>query len=408
MKLSDDQDRAAGKRFWDALLAEDEVDSSRLDEALLEASSRLAVPVIWLLGRAQSGKTSIVRALTGSPQAEIGDGFRPCTRSARFYDFPAEAPVVRFLDTRGLGEVDYDPSEDLAWCEARAQLLVAVMRVGDGRPQALLATLKAIRKRQPGWPLLLVQTCLHEAYPPGAQHVMPYPFDAPDWTRRVPQSLCRQMLAQREFIGRLPGHGAQAWVAVDLTDVEDGYAPPNYGLEALCAALAEVSSQGLAERLRSDPKVRSTIAAQTHPVIVRHSLSAAALGLTPVVGLWALPVLQARMLRRLASHYRYRWTAQSANEFFGLLGIGVLAGVGLRVVGVSIFKLAPVWGQTLGAIWGASSAAALTYAMGKAACLYIERSRAGLAVDAPTLQAVYREAFERGHALATSSHRGPS
>ena len=60
-------------------------------------------PVLWLLGKVQSGKTSIVRAFTGSDEATIGNGFTPATRTARLFAFPPEAPVLRFLDTRGLG-----------------------------------------------------------------------------------------------------------------------------------------------------------------------------------------------------------------------------------------------------------------------------------------------------------------
>jgi len=58
-----------------------------------------AVPVIWLLGKTGAGKTSLVRALTG--EGEVGNGFAPGTRGAATHDFPATAPAVRFLDTRG-------------------------------------------------------------------------------------------------------------------------------------------------------------------------------------------------------------------------------------------------------------------------------------------------------------------
>ena len=61
-------------------------------------------------------------------EAEIGEGFRAMTRTAVVFDFPAEAPVLRFLDTRGLGERGYDPSEDLATCENQSHLLIVVMR----------------------------------------------------------------------------------------------------------------------------------------------------------------------------------------------------------------------------------------------------------------------------------------
>src|SRR5262245_11893341 len=50
-------------------------------------------PVVWLLGKVQSGKTSVIRAITRSSDAAIGDGFRPCTRTARLYAFPNDMPV---------------------------------------------------------------------------------------------------------------------------------------------------------------------------------------------------------------------------------------------------------------------------------------------------------------------------
>jgi tRNA U34 5-carboxymethylaminomethyl modifying GTPase MnmE/TrmE len=111
------------RRLREALL-KPQVSSAALDAALREARARQPLPVLWLIGKAQAGKTSIIRALTGSEAAEIGNGFQPCTRTARFYDFPTEAPVVRFLDTRGLGEVAYDPTEDIRYCEAQAHLLL--------------------------------------------------------------------------------------------------------------------------------------------------------------------------------------------------------------------------------------------------------------------------------------------
>ena len=50
---------------------------------------RTPIPVIWLFGKTQSGKTSIVKFLTGADSAEIGNGFQPCTRFSRHYLFPS-------------------------------------------------------------------------------------------------------------------------------------------------------------------------------------------------------------------------------------------------------------------------------------------------------------------------------
>src|SRR5262245_47560720 len=73
------------------------------DSAQVAAQARATAPIVWLIGKVQSGKTSIIRALTQAGDAEIGDGFRACTRTARLFEFPQDAPVMRFLDTRGLG-----------------------------------------------------------------------------------------------------------------------------------------------------------------------------------------------------------------------------------------------------------------------------------------------------------------
>ena len=86
------------------------VDDESYRKSLKDIRERLPVPVIWLLGKTQSGKTSIIQALTGHPRAEIGNGFQPCTRTSSLFSFPGEqTPIVHFLDTRGLGEICYDP-----------------------------------------------------------------------------------------------------------------------------------------------------------------------------------------------------------------------------------------------------------------------------------------------------------
>src|ERR1700683_3460178 len=86
-----------------------------LQKQLEDLRAKTPVPVFWLYGKTQSGKTSIIKFLTGADEAEIGQGFKPCTRYSRQYQFPtAEAPLLTFLDTRGVDEPGYDPAEDLA------------------------------------------------------------------------------------------------------------------------------------------------------------------------------------------------------------------------------------------------------------------------------------------------------
>lgn len=398
--------RLAHWRRLRRLLLSPGADPAELERALAKAGRLADVPVLWLLGTAQSGKTSIVRALTGSSRAEIGNGFQPCTRTASLYDFPPEAPVIRFLDTRGLGEVGYEPGEDLAVCEDRAHQLLVVLRVTETRSTDVLEVVRKIRRRHPDWPLVIAQTCLHDGYPDSRQHhVLPYPFEQSGWDDQIPVELARLINAQRAAFADLPGRGPVSWVPIDFTLPEDGFEPVHYGLEALWRALEDSALAGLRARLSADPGVRSAYDRVAHPQIVGYSLAAAALGTVPLVDLAALPALQARLLQVLAGIYGLRWTRRSITEFSSLLGAGIAFGLGVRMAGRSLAKLIPGWGQTAGAVWAAGANGATTYALGKAACLYLHRRREGQDVDAEALRRTFREALGQARGLLNRQER---
>jgi uncharacterized protein (DUF697 family) len=395
MALSDAKHWPDGwSRLREALL-NPRVDPEKLEAVLREARARQPLPVVWLIGKAQAGKTSIIRALTGSAAAGIGNGFQPCTRTARFYDFPVEAPVVRFLDTRGLGEVAYDPAEDIHYCESQAHLALGVMKAADIQQDAVFEVLRQVRKRHPEWPVLIVQTGLHELYPPGADHILPYPYDQQPWSSRIPYDLRRALQAQRDCLGNLPGSTPVHWAAIDLTLPEDGWEPVNYGLEALWTAIGEVSALGLQARLRGDPEVRNAYARAAYPQIVGYALTAAGVGALPIVDLVGVPAIQAKLLHGLATLYGQGWDRRTVSEFIGLLGVGVGASYVARSLGREVIKLIPGWGQTVGAMWGATASGATTYALGQAASAYFVRRQRGDPVDAEVIRRVYAEALTR-------------
>jgi uncharacterized protein (DUF697 family)/predicted GTPase len=395
--------------YWEQLraaLLEPKVDPALLEASLRDARAKMPVPVLWLLGKTQSGKTSIIRALTGSETAEIGNGFQPCTRSSRVYDFPAEAPLVKFLDTPGLGVVAYDPSDDMQYCEAQAHLLVAVMKAADSDPAAIFEVLHSIRGRHPEWPVLLVQTGLHDLYPDGFKHAQPWPFGSEPLPEAVPQDLRRAIRAQREALQPLPGFAAVNWVAVDLTLPEDGFEPPDYGLEALWQAIESLTSLGLQHQLGGDQEVQDLYARTAHSHIVGFALVAAGLGALPVVDLVAVSAVQAKLLHSLALLYGQRWDRSTVTEFLGLAGAGIASSYVARWLSRAVVKVIPFWGQTIGAVWGASSSGATTYALGKIAIYFFERRKNGLNVDADTLRRIYAEELERGAAVLKSRLRG--
>src|SRR5215468_10517535 len=131
-----------------------QIDAVALQATLSRVRQGLPPPVIWLLGKVQSGKTAIIRALTGAERAQIGSGFAPCTRWATRFDFPnADMPLAVFLDTRGLGEAGYDPREDCAAFQAEAQMLLVVVKAMDMALEQLLTALKTVLKEKPSWPV---------------------------------------------------------------------------------------------------------------------------------------------------------------------------------------------------------------------------------------------------------------
>ena len=392
--------------FWRGLreaLLNPRVDPVKLAGALREARARQPLPVLWLLGKAQAGKTSIVRALTGSETAEIGNGFQACTRTARFYDFPSEAPLVRFLDTRGLGEVAYDPAEDIRYCESQAHLVLGVMKVADIRQGAVFEVLRAVRRRHPEWPALVAQTGLHELYPPGGEHLLPYPYDREPLPLQVPNDLARALYEQRQRLGKLPGSAPMRWVPLDLTPPEDGWEPANYGLDALWTAIGEVSTLRLQAMLGGDAGVRDAYVRAAHPHIVGHAVAAAGIGTLPLVDLVGVPAVQAKLLHGLATLYGQTWDGRTVSEFLGLLGVGIGAGYLARLLGREVVKFVPGWGQTLGAMWGATASGTTTYALGKAASYYFASRRQGGAVDPETLRRVYAEALAAGAGILKST-----
>lgn len=390
-----------------------EEDAAAASNGTGPAGAETFAPVVWLIGKVQSGKTSIIRAITQASDAAIGDGFRPSTRTARLYAFPEEAPVIRFLDTRGLGETDYDPAEDLAVSEASAHLVLAVMRALDTDQAALFEALRQVRQRHPDWPIAFAQTSLHDAYPPGQGHTLPYPFapDAPpEAVARIPTDLMRSLAYQRTLFDKLPGRGPLLFVPVDLTHPEDGLPPADYGLDALTEALAMLAPAGMLAALsampgfRADPRARSA-----DPIVMGHAMAAAGGDLVPfpIAGTAAASAVQARMLSRLGKLYGIDWDRRAYAELMAAIGAGTLArvaaGVGLR----QLAKLLPVYGQTAGAAASAAASFAVTYALGKAAVYYLHGRRLGT-LDRGGIAEAYQRALRDAFRMARERREADS
>jgi uncharacterized protein (DUF697 family) len=382
--------------FWDKVwkrLMAPTVDETALNERLHELKAKLPVPVFWLLGKTQSGKTSLIRALTRNSRAEIGSGIRPCTRTARVYDFPTEEDcLLRFLDTRGLGEVDYSPDEDLKQFQDQAHLLIVVLKAMDHAQQPVMEALQKIHKVRPGWPVLVVQTCLHEGYPALSHpHARPYPYGETPLPPSVPQDLARSLLKQREMFADAKIEAT--FVPVDLTLPEDGFEPADYGLEALWTAIEEMLPLGLRGILEQLEEARKSLRdlqyRAAHPHIVSYALAAgAAAGVpVPMVDIPLLLGIQAKMFHTIASIYHQEMNTHRMKEILSTLGIGYLG----RLGGREMLKFIPGF-SAIAAVY----AGACTYAMGLTLCAFFSRSREGVLPDKAEFQKIYDEHFHEG------------
>jgi uncharacterized protein (DUF697 family) len=395
--------------WWTTLrdaLIDPKVDDAALDEVVRRARDAQPLPVIWLLGRTQSGKTSIVRALTRATDAEIGNGFEPCTKTARRYSFPEDAPILQFLDTRGLGEVAYDPSEDLAVCKGQSHLILAVMRACEPPVGFLVETLGTIRRADPTTPIVVAQTTLHEGYKPGSGHLEPYPYTTVPLPDAVPVDLRRSLATQRAALGQLAGQNPPSFVPIDFTLPGDGLLPTDYGIEALWDAIELILPQGLRRLLATHSDVQDVFAAKAEIHIRGYTTTAMAVGALPGAGAVGLVPLQAKMLHSIAAIYGLEFNRRAVTEFLTSLGAGIGASYLLRMAGREALKLVPGFGQVGGAVVGAVSSAASTYALGQAACVYLHEVRGGGQVDPQAVRRAFKEGFSRARSFAASQQSG--
>jgi uncharacterized protein (DUF697 family) len=396
-------------RFWSAIsevLFSDTLGSGADMEGARKRAQTIA-PVVWLLGKTGAGKTAIVAALTGDPRAQVGEGFAPCTRTASFYDVPPEAPLLRFLDTRGVGEADYDPANDIAWCEGQSHLLLVVMQAADPVQHAVLRVLQQARRHHPDWPVVVAQTGLHRLYPAGMGHPDSYLYTGgtqDEVSPQLPHALRAALAYQRRLFDGLDG-ARPHFVAIDFTLPEDGFPPHDFGLDMFWRVLEEAGPHAFeALRLAQVDAESDGIRAKARPLIYGYGVGAAGAGAVPIplVGVGGLAGMLAITLRALALRYALAWTPGTFAQFTAAVGGGALAWWSLRYGLREMLKLMPVVGTVAAGALNAAAAFALTVGIGEAACVWLAYRRRGL--TAPDEEV--RRAFAGGLAAGLRQAKG--
>ena len=370
-----------------------QVDSQQIENILAEAKQSLPTPVFWMLGKVQQGKTSIIRALSGRDDAEIGKGFRACTKTSQVYAYPdEEGCFLKFLDTRGLGEVGYEPTEDLEVFADQSHCIIVVLNAMDHAQQDVLLALRTIRKQRPQWPVIVCQTTLHAGYPGGSGHIVPYAYNQNPFPDTVPNELARSLLAQRKWFD----DDRVQFVPLDFTFGDHGqraYEPADYGLDALWDAIETAMPLGLREMVRTNIVVRrrlhDTYFDTAHPHVLVYAAAAGGAGAIPVpyIDIPVVLAIQAKLFHTIGAIYGQPMNVQQMATIASGLGIAYFARFGVR----ELAKLIPIPG--VGSAISGAFAMASTYGLGVALCEYFGRVRDGYVPDASEFRGWYQEAF---------------
>jgi uncharacterized protein (DUF697 family)/GTP-binding protein EngB required for normal cell division len=328
-----------------------------------------SIPVLWLLGKTGAGKSSLVQAITGKDAAEIGNGFVPCTRTADAYDFPEGDPVLRFLDTRGLGEAGYRPDADLASNGDASQMVLLLSRLDDPVQGNVAEALAKVVRKKPDLPVVVLHTAADKVPDPAER-------------RRIRSA--NQSLFEKAMKRDLP------WLDLDLST------PSKADLLGLKQALATtLPSVALLMDLHKASNAEEAAFLAHRGTILRYAGMATASGAVPVVGAATAPALQLALVTALANSYGLPWDRDRLIAFVSALGTGVVGGALIGILGRSLAGLIPVVGQTAVPVLTAGYGFASTYAVGRAAAYWMYHTKAGRTVDEQALRDRYLAAFSQ-------------
>lgn len=419
-------------RFWDAVRRTVTGDASPppdIEATLSAMRAKTPAPVFWLLGKTQSGKTSLVRFLTGAEDAAIGSGFRPCTKTSRLYQFPTpDAPLLTFLDTRGVDEPGYDPTEDIAAFDPTAHVVIVTAKATDFAQGNVRHALERVRAASSSRPVILIVTCLNEAIPR-----QPHPAweqlaaGSGQWAEKqaadsgqqaektqekkseeVGASDCPLPTAYRPLLECIDEHRRafaglfDVCVPIDLTKPEDGFPEPNYGGEQLKQTLLKVLPSAYRQTLLRLKEATDALkdAHQRHaePIILGYTSLAGTAGAIPMpfVDMVLLPGIHARMAHHIGQIYGQPMTTERLRELAAALGVGMLS----RQLVRQAVKFIPVVGSAV----GATVAAASTYALGRALCFYFEAVCEGHVPTPDALRKFYHEHYSAAEKQWKADH----
>jgi uncharacterized protein (DUF697 family)/predicted GTPase len=395
------QRRLPDRSLGDTVMGWFKVDAAEVAKILQQVRQSLPTTEAILVGKPQTGKSSIVRGLTGVSGDIVGQGYRPHTQNTQRYNFPTDAlPLLTFTDTVGLGDGrqqisavvqeligELQPVPEPPNPTASAKVIILTVKITDFATATLHEIAAQIRAAQPHVPCILAITCLHESYPADWANHPAYPPDNAAIQRAVTQ-------IQADFKGLY-----DRCILLDFTLEEDGFDPVFYGLDALLDGLSDLlphaESQAIAQlldkRFAGDRQVVDQLgnlyrdAARRY--ILPFSLMAGTLAAVPLpfATMPVLTAVQITMVGLLGQLYGQKVKPSQAGALVSAIAGGFLA----QLIGRELVKFIPVFGSVVAASW----ATAYTWALGEAACVYFGDLMGGKTPDPDRIQAVMKASF---------------
>jgi uncharacterized protein (DUF697 family)/predicted GTPase len=407
------------------------VNDADVQALLTQVRATLPTTQVLLIGKAQTGKSSIIRAMTGATPQIIGQGFRPHTTHTQRYTYPTEdLPLLQFIDTVGLGEGLRDPQslvdelDGLLRSRAvaepasspaaspRASIIVVTAKITDFALQSLFELIQQLRQQHPQVPCLLAVTCAHDLYPRSIENHPPYPPDIAE-VQRAFAAIQEQFQSTRtDLLGQLNPFKSEAtqekfWqrsVLIDFTLEEDGFDPVFYGLETFVEALSEllptaeaqVMHQLLDQAVVGD-QIGTIYRNAGRRYIAPFSIMAATLAAVPLpfATMPVLTALQVSMVSLLGKLYGQTVSPSQAGGIASAIAGGFLA----QLLGRELVKFIPGFGSVVAASW----AGAYTWALGEGACVYFGDVMGGRKPDPEKIQQAMQDSFKQAQERFKSS-----
>jgi len=368
-----------------------------LKELLL--NSRL--PKIAIVGRTQSGKSSLINCIFGEKTREQGDGTKPKSEDCEWQSFESHHGQIKILDSRGILDditntnIEKSKAENTFFDAVKKECPDIIIYLHKAKEFASLTDneLNIIKKminkveKNNGSSVPLIGVISHidslfarnEPWPPKEHYQMQ---DIENQKTAFFDKICR-IVDKNNLLSIFPvctltNYDSNGNINYSRSD--------NWGIESLVDFIINTLPQDAQLKMATAARINSTLKSFANKVISIFATLSGAIGFQPIPfgDLPILVSLQLSLIMTIAYIGKGRITIEDAKDFLIACGANVGVGYGMRELTRALLKLIPVAGN----IGSGALAAAGTFAIGKAASAYF--------IDGVSIEDVKR-IFKKNH-----------